>query len=292
MCDHAQSYGILINSLLLPSLMRYPAVAGQFYAGDPASLKKQVQECFSSPIGPGTLPPLNPDGPRQIKGMISPHAGFVFSGPVAAHGFKALAEDGFPDVFIIIGPNHTGVGNGVAITDQDFKTPFGTMEVDKDLVNKIQKGIIARDIVSHRHEHSLEVQLPFIKYFDENVKFVPITMMIQDHRTAVEVGKIIREAISGIDAVIIASSDFSHYVSPKVAETKDGKAIEKILDLDIKGFYTTIIKNRISACGYGPIMAMMEAVNGSKAELLKYSNSGDVTPMAEVVGYASVIVKK
>ena len=223
--------------------MRYPAVAGQFYAGDPEGLIKQVKECFLSPIGPGSVPSLNPDGPRQIKGLISPHAGFMFSGPPAAHGFKALAEDGFPDVFVIIGPNHTGMGNGVAITDQDFQTPLGMMEVDKDLASRIQKGIIAKDIISHRNEHSLEVQLPFIKFFDKDVKFVPITMMIQDHRTAMEVGKIIREAIKGMDAVIIASSDFSHYVSPEVAKEKDTKAINKILELDIKGFYTTIIKH-------------------------------------------------
>ena len=92
--------------------MRYPAVAGQFYAGDAESLKKQVEECFMSHIGPGEVPSLNEKGARTIKGIVSPHAGFMFSGPVAAHGFKALAEDGFPDVFIIIGPNHTGQGSG------------------------------------------------------------------------------------------------------------------------------------------------------------------------------------
>ncbi len=271
--------------------MRYPTVAGQFYAGNAEALDKQIKDCFLSPIGPGDLPLLNKDGPREIKGIVSPHAGFVFSGPVAAHGFKALAEDGFPEVFIIIGPNHTGMGKSIGITDQDFQTPFGKMEVDKELVAKIKGSLIDMDIASHRHEHSLEVQLPFIQFFNSGAKFVPITMMLQDIRSAVEVGRRIRKAIGGRDAVIIASSDLSHYVAPDVAREKDMLAIDRVLDLDMKGFYSTITKHRISACGYGPIMAMMEAVQGTEAKLLKYATSGDVTPMAEVVGYASIVVK-
>ena len=271
--------------------MRYPAVAGQFYAGDAENLKKQVEECFTSHIGPGEVPSLNEKGARAIKGIVSPHAGFMFSGPVAAHGFRALAEDGFPDVFIIIGPNHTGQGSGVAVTNQDFQTPFGLMEVDKELVSRIHNGVIDREMASHRHEHSIEVQLPFIQYFKSGAKLVPMTMMIQDIRTARKVGEIIREAIQDVDAVIIASSDFSHYVPQKTAEEKDMLAIDKIIDLDTKGFYSTITRHNISACGYGPIMAMMEAINGTKAELLKYATSGDVRPLVDVVGYASIFFK-
>ena len=270
--------------------MRFPTVAGQFYAGNAEALEKQIKDCFLSPIGPGDLPTLNKNGPRKIKGIVSPHAGFMFSGPVAAHGFKALAEDGFPEVFVIIGPNHTGMGKSIGMTDQDFQTPFGRIETDKELAARIKGGVIDMDIASHRHEHSLEVQLPFIQFFQKESRFVPITMMLQDIRSAVEVGKRIREAIDGMDAVIIASSDFSHYVSPAIAHEKDMLAIDKILDLDMKGFYSTITKHRISACGYGPIIAMMEAVQGTEAELLKYATSGDVTPMAEVVGYASIVV--
>ncbi|MCK5039067.1 MAG: AmmeMemoRadiSam system protein B [Thermoplasmata archaeon] len=271
--------------------MRYPTVAGQFYAGNAESLDRQIRDCYLSPIGPGDLPELNKDGPRKIKGIVSPHAGFMFSGPVAAHGFKALAEDGFPEVFIIIGPNHTGMGKSIGITDQDFQTPLGKMENHKDLAERIRGGNIDMDIASHRHEHSLEVQLPFIQFFQTGAKFVPITMMLQDIRSAVEVGKRIREATKGMDAVIIASSDLSHYVSPDIAREKDMLAIDKVLDLDMKGFYSTITKHRISACGYGPIIAMMEATQGTEAKLLKYATSGDVTPMAEVVGYASIVVK-
>ncbi len=116
-------------------------------------------------------------------------------------------------------------------------------------------------------------------------------MLMQDYKTAKDVGQVIREAIDGKDAVVIASTDFSHYVSPEKAKNDDMMAIQQILDLNPKGLEDTVRKNRITMCGYGPVMAMLEAVDGSKAELLKYATSGDVRPMSEVVGYGSVIVK-
>ena len=271
--------------------MRYPAVAGQFYAGSEAALRKQVEECFLHELGPGQLPEINTNGPRRIRGIVSPHAGFVFSGPVAAHGFAELAKDGLPEVFIVLGPNHRGVGSGIAITTHDFETPMGLMEIEKNLASDLNRGIIDDTILAHRHEHSIEVQLPFIQYMAQDRKFVPICMLMQDYKSAVEVGKIIRQAIGDRDAVIIASTDFSHYVSPEKAQAQDNLAIQQILDLNPKGLFETVRKNRITMCGFGPVMAMLEAVQGSEAQLLKYSTSGDVQPMAEVVGYASIVVR-
>lgn len=271
--------------------MRYAAVAGQFYAGSEPALRKQVEDCFTHSLGPGKVPELNPDGDRTIKGIVSPHAGFVFSGPVAAHGFSALAQCGFPETFVILGPNHHGTGSSVATTTHDFQTPLGTMEVDVELAGAIHRGLIDDDVVSHRHEHSIEVQLPFILYLSPKAKFVPVCMLMQDYKSATEVGRIIGEAMEGRDVVVIASTDFSHYVSPEVAKEKDMLAIDQILDLNAKGLEDTVRKNRISMCGYGPVMAMLEAVKGSNAELLKYATSGDVRPMAEVVGYGSVVVR-
>lgn len=271
--------------------MRYPIVAGQFYEDNEPALRTQVEECYTSFLGPGKVPDLAATRIPSIKGIVSPHAGYMFSGPVAAHGFSALAKEGFPETFIIIGPNHTGMGAGVGMTYQDFQTPFGVAKVDRELAMKISTGIIEDSIASHRHEHSLEVQLPFIQHLQPDMRFVPICMMLQDWKTAREVGRIIRESIAGKDVVVIASSDFSHYVSPETARAKDDIAIQKILKLDAKGLYSACAKHNISACGYGPIMAMLEAVKGSSAELLKYATSGDVRPMAEVVGYASIIVR-
>jgi len=266
-------------------------VAGQFYSGTHDALKKEIEDCFLHTLGPGKVPEINPDGPRRIRGIVSPHAGFMYSGPVAAHGYAALAEDGFPEVFVILGPNHHGLGSGVAITTHDFETPLGIMKNDKELASAIRRDIIDDSMLAHRHEHSIEVQLPFIQFFSQDRKFVPISMMMQDHKSATQVGKAIRDAIAGRDAVIIASTDFSHYISPEQAREKDMLAIDQILEMDTKGLYDTVRKNRITMCGFGPVMAMLEAVQGSEAELLKYANSGDVRPMSEVVGYASIVVK-
>ena len=165
------------------------------------------------------------------------------------------------------------------------------MENDKELADALRSGPIDDTILAHRHEHSIEVQLPFIQYFASDTKFVPISMLMQDYKSAVEVGKIIRQAIGDRDAVIIASTDFSHYISPEKAKEQDNLAIQQILDLNPKGLYETVRKNRITMCGFGPVMAMLEAVQGSEAELLQYANSGDVQSMAEVVGYASIVVR-
>jgi AmmeMemoRadiSam system protein B len=271
--------------------MRYASVAGQFYSGTETALRKQIEDCFLHELGPGRIPEVNLKGKRRIRGIVSPHAGFMYSGPIAAHGFAALAEDGLPEVFVILGPNHHGVGSGVAVTTHDFETPLGIMKNDKELATAIRKGIVDDSMLAHRHEHSIEVQLPFIQYFSADKKFVPISMLMQDHKSAVQVGQFIREAIGGRDAVIIASTDFSHYVAPDAAKELDMLAIDQILQLNPKGLYDVVRKNRITMCGFGPVMAMLEAVRGSEAELLKYANSGDVHSMAEVVGYASIVVR-
>jgi AmmeMemoRadiSam system protein B len=271
--------------------MRYPAVAGQFYAGDEITLRNQIKDCFLQNLGPGEIPELTTPGERTVKGLVSPHAGFMFSGPVAAHGFAALVKDGFPETFIVIGPNHQGMGRGVAVTTHDFETPLGVIETDKELAKALQNDLIEDDLTAHKFEHSIEVQVPFIQYFSISAKFVPICMLMQDHGTAANVGKVIAEAIEGKDVVIIASTDFSHYVSPEKAERDDMLAVDQILKLNPKGLEDTVRENRISMCGFGPVMAMLEAVGGSEAQLLKYATSGDVRPMAEVVGYASVLVK-
>ena len=271
--------------------MRYASVAGQFYPGTETALRKEVSDCFFHRLGPGRIPELKIGGQRRIRGMVAPHAGLIYSGPVAAHGYAALAEDGFPEVFVILGPNHHGLGSGVAITTHDFETPMGVMKNDKELATAIRKGIVDDSLIAHRHEHSIEVQLPFLQFFSKDCKFVPISMMMQDHKSAIQVGQVIREAIDGRDAVVIASTDFSHYISPEAARENDMMAIDQILKLNPKGLYDTVRKNRITMCGFGPVMAMLEAVGGTEAELLRYANSGDVQPMAEVVGYASIVVR-
>lgn len=271
--------------------MRRPAVAGQFYAADEKDLVQQIEECFKSPLGPQSIPEVQ-DGPRKTVGGVSPHAGFMFSGPVAAHLFSAIASDGFPGTFVIIGPNHTGSGSAIALTTDDFETPLGVAEVDVELAEALRKDLIDIDPQAHYYEHSIEVQLPFLQYLSKDFKFVPICMAFQDYDAAVSVGETVREAIKGRDAVVIASTDLSHYVTPESAKEKDSMALDAIERMDAKALYDVVMDENISMCGYGPVMAMIAACRGGRARVLKYATSGDVRPMNDVVGYASVVVEK
>jgi AmmeMemoRadiSam system protein B len=271
--------------------MRHPAVAGQFYEGDERALKKQIEACYMGPLGPGRLPELK-RGPRKILGGVAPHAGYMFSGMVAAHLYGRIAEDGFAKTFVILGPNHTGRGTGMAVTTEDFETPLGIAKVDKDLAKAVRKELMDEDPEAHHFEHSIEVQLPFLQHISKDFRFVPICMGFQDLEASESVGASIRDAIKGSDAVVIASTDLSHYVTPGTAKTKDGKALEAIESMDPKRLFETVREENISMCGYGPVMATLVACTGGKASVLKYATSGDVRPMRDVVGYAAVVIEK
>ncbi len=271
--------------------MRRPSVAGMFYAGEEHALKGEIERCFLGPLGPGRLPKVGP-GKRGVLGGVSPHAGYMYSGMVAAHLYARLAEDGRPESFVVLGPNHTGRGSGIAVTSEDFQTPLGVAKIDKELAKALKKDLVDEDIEAHRAEHSIEVQLPFLQYIYPEVKFVPVCMGFQDYEAAKSVGGVIRDAIKGKDVVVIASTDLSHYVTKETAKKKDGMALEAIRAMDPKGLYEVVRDEDISMCGYGPVMATLIACSGGRATVLKYATSGDVTPMRDVVGYAAIVIEK
>jgi len=280
--------------------LRKPAVAGSFYAGDSKSLNIQIENCFLHKIGPGELPLVNPKKENNIIGFISPHAGYMYSGPVAANGFYKIALDGKPDTIIILGPNHRGFGEDVSImAEGKWKTPLGELEIDKDMAEDILKNskIIKNDKKAHQYEHSIEVQLPFIQYiFGKDIKFVPICMTRQDIDTDIEIAKSICSSVVDKNILIIASSDFTHYESQEYAENVDKQAINAILESNPKKLYDIIYRQNLTMCGPGPITVMLivcETLGAKKFELLKYATSGNITGMYDqVVGYASLIVSK
>jgi len=277
--------------------LRFPVVAGQFYAGTKSALLKQIEECYTSDHGPGKIPKARA-GPRKIIGLVSPHAGYMYSGPVAAHGFARMAEDGCPKSVIIMGPNHTGAGSGVSMMISGrWSTPLGEVRIDAELGDEIKlaSDIIDVDSVAHTYEHSIEVQIPFLQHlFGEKFKIVPICMMLQDERSSTDVGDAIAKASKGKDVVIVASTDFTHYESQRSAIEKDKKVIDRILAMDSIGVVRTVDEFGVTMCGYGPVSAMLQAakkLGAKKAELLKYATSGDTSgPMEQVVGYASIAV--
>ena len=283
----------------MPSVRR-PVVASQFYEGDAEALKAQVKSCFLHPLGPGKLPDVNLHiHPRNIMGLICPHAGYLYSGPVAAHAFSALAQDGKPDTVVLLGPNHKGYGSGLSLMrDGTWRTPLGDIEIDTAIADTILKEsqVIDVDETAHRFEHSIEVQLPFLQFLYGNVfKIVPLCFLMQDYNSAVEVGRALIEALDKTNTVVIASSDMTHYEPANIATEKDQAALKAVVNLDTKGFYNIIENRNITACGYGPITALLTYANGinAKAQLLSYHNSGDVTgDYSGVVGYAAVSFTK
>jgi len=280
--------------------IRRPTQAGMFYAGSQQSLRAQIEECFKHELGPGTLPKVADKNLQNIVGLVSPHAGYMYSGPVAAHGYHRLAGDGKPDIVVLLGPNHTGSGSALALMREGvWRTPLGDVEIDRATADSISDAsdIIDVDDSAHAFEHSLEVQLPFLQFlYGSAFKFVPICFLMQDLQSSREVGLAVAKALKGKNAVVIASTDMTHYEPQKTAEKKDKAAIEAVLKLDEAQLYSTVEAQRMSMCGYGPTMAAVaasKALGAKKAELLCYKTSGDVVgDYSAVVGYASVVFSK
>ena len=280
--------------------IRYPAVAGSWYAGTPNRLRNQIEELFIHKLGLGSIPKVVREGPRSLVGLVVPHAGYMASGPVAAHAYHHLANDGKPEVIVVFSPNHTGHGSALAVMNKGvWRTPLGDVQVDTETANKILQAsrIIDVDDRAHAHEHSIELQLPFLQYlYGSDFKFVPICFMMQDLQSSREVGKATAKALKDKNALVIASSDLTHYEPQERAEKKDKMAIDAALKMDEEQYYHTVEAYGISTCGYGPTIAAITAakeLGAKKAQLLCYKTSGDILgDRSAVVGYASIAFTK
>jgi MEMO1 family protein len=285
-------------------MIRKPAVAGLFYEGNPDSLKKQIEECFKHQLGPGKIPE-ELGSKRDIKGVVVPHAGYTYSGPVAANSYYKIAEDGLPETFIVIGPNHTGMGSGVStMLEGAWRTPLGDMEIDEEFAQKmvLNGGIIDSDPAAHIQEHSAEVQLPFLQYLQEkssaNPKFVPVCMWMQDMETAIEVGNSICKTAEELDrdVVVVASTDLTHYRPREIAHKNDMHVLDAIKAMDENLMFLRVAALDVTMCGYGPVAAAMIAskkMGASNCEVERYATSGDTTgDYSSVVGYASAVFRR
>ena len=260
--------------------MRTCAVAGMFYPRDPSHLEQLLEKFFTG-IKPSGINPL---------GIVSPHAGYIYSGQVAAHAFGAISPS-FSGTFVIIGPSHRGFLTSVSAIP--WETPLGVVDTDEEFIGALGIGA---DEPSHRDEHSIEVQVPFIKYRFPRARIVPVMRGHQDPESAARLAGAIEGAIRKTkrEVRIVASSDFSHYVPADKAKDDDLYAIAALKNLDVPGFYTRVKERGVSACGYGPIAAMVTAcrsLGATTGELIRYATSGDVTgDYREVVGYAGIAV--
>ena len=276
---------------------RAPAVAGMFYPENPKDLRRLIDQSFRDPrFGPGRPPPSSEK--RKIYGMVSPHAGYAYSGTVAANGFFEISSLDFQDV-IMVGPNHYGIGKGVAIMHSGiWQSPLGDVAINSQLAEDIASRSATTDFSdsSHSKDHCLEVQIPFLQYIRQKVQIVPIVLIMQDIDTAFDLGKAIAETVveqGSESALLIASSDLTHYEPNEDAHRKDNELIKAVLDLDVYKFYAVLERLNVSACGYGAIASIMVAaksLGATKGELLRYATSGDVTgDKGPVVGYSSIV---
>jgi len=276
-------------------IVRKPAVSGVFYADTPAALEEQIKWCYKHEMGPGAMPRVNSEGPREIAAMVVPHAGYSYSGPVAAHAYKELAGDGRPDAAVIIGPNHTGYGHPVSVSvEAAWNTPLGDVEVDEVLTRSLLGDVIKADETAHVYEHSIEVQLPWLQHLYDGIRIVPILMLAQDVETARSVGRAISRLSA--DVVVIASSDLTHYEPHPIAIDKDRSVMEAIVDLDEDELYELCERLDCTMCGYGPVASVIVAakeMGANRASLLKYATSGDISgDFSRVVGYGSIVLRR
>ncbi len=277
---------------------RPPAVAGSFYPSDRDELQKLIDECFNaSPLGPRGI---RTPSPTLIAGMV-PHAGYVYSGPCAAHLFAKLAKS--VHRVILLGVNHKGLGARAALSPAEvWQTPLGQVRVDAELRDLIQSRavFVTSDEQPHQQEHSIEVQLPFLQQVLGEFEFVPLSLSFLSLEECAELGVAIADACRaesrpGHDTLVLASSDLNHYLSPQKTDALDKIALEKVTAMDAEGLLRIVEEKDISMCGVLPTAVMIYAANalGAKhSRLLKHCHSGDVAPMTQVVGYASVAVEQ
>ena len=265
---------------------RPPAVAGSFYEASPERLRAQVQACFAENAKVAAK--------ERFIGGVVPHAGLMYSGHVAA-AFYAMAE--LPRRFIILCPNHTGLGHFAAINRAgEWRTPLGTVAVDTPLADALMSKtrLLGDDWKAHAREHSLEVQLPFLQQLLGTFTFVPICLAAPSYAYCEEVGQAIAAVVRDQPCGILASSDLNHYEDQEVTLKKDQQAIDAVLALDPEGLWRVVEEEDISMCGFIPTTTMLIAakqLGARSARLIKHATSGDINrDYSHVVGYAAIII--
>jgi AmmeMemoRadiSam system protein B len=264
---------------------REPAVAGTFYPGAANELRKKVEAHLGADVSQ-----------EDAIAVVAPHAGYVYSGDVAGSVYASVRV---PDVAIVLGPNHTGIGTKTAIvTSGGFRIPGATLPIDGALATQIRDGAsLHEDSRAHLREHSLEVQLPFLAVRNPSVSIVPICLGVISFESCERLGRVIAEAIRSSErsVLLVASTDMSHYVSADVARRLDRMALDRVEALDPEGLYRTVFEHDISMCGIIPTTVVLVAakeLGATEARLVRYANSGDVSGDFErVVGYAGFVVR-
>jgi MEMO1 family protein len=269
----------------MASTVRFPAVAGKFYPSNPDLLRTNLQSY------------LLPRSQRlSAFGCIVPHAGYMYCGHVAGAVYAALD---LPRYCILLCPNHTGMGQPLAIMSSgEWRTPLGSVPIDTEMATSLKQSfpLLIEDDEAHRKEHAAEVELPFLQILVPGFSFVPIALGTAHFEVLQKLGDTIAEVLERKDSrvLVIASSDMNHYENDRITREKDRKAIERILARDARGLFEVVMKEQISMCGFGPAVVMLTAASrlgATQAELIKYATSGEVSgDLDMVVGYAGIVI--
>jgi len=270
--------------------VRKSVIAGSWYPGNPSALRGDIEGFFNS------VPDTELEG--EVVAIIAPHAGYVYSGQVAAYAYKRVCGNNY-DAVIVVGPSHRAAFHGVSIfSNGGYETPLGIVPVAEELAKQIKRNSkLVSDIpAAHLQEHSIEIQLPFLQYALGNFSFVPLVMGDQDESTCQDLAQAICDSIQGMKVLIVASSDLSHFHGYNEATKLDGVVLRYLRDSDAPGLLDSLGSGTAEACGGGPMaVAMLVAckIGANSARVLKYANSGDVTgDKSSVVGYAAAIYYK
>jgi hypothetical protein len=273
-------------------MIREPAVAGQFYPAKASQLRAEVTGLLDR-----TRPSAGTRPPQEAIAAVVPHAGYVYSGPVAGAVFGRLS---IPETVVLLGPNHTGLGAPVSVwTSGAWRTPLGEVAVDEAFAATLLEHFpsATANESAHLREHSLEVQLPFLQVLRPGVRIVPIVLAVDALAPLVGLGQTLAELAASHprSLLLVASTDMTHFQPQEVAEHQDKLALERVLALDPAGLWQVVLENDISMCGYMPtatVLAYARARGATTGELVRYETSGDRTgDRGSVVGYAGVIIR-
>ncbi|MEJ5230224.1 MAG: AmmeMemoRadiSam system protein B [Pseudothermotoga sp.] len=275
-------------------MKRSPIVAGSFYPSSAWRLKDAIEMSFKSSLGPGYVPNRPTEKLQKDLAIIVPHAGYIYSGPVAAHAYAEAAKFGKPELVVLVGPNHTGFGSQISLWAQgEWETPLGSAEIDKEAGEIFLSNCdeAAVDYEAHINEHSLEVQLPFLQHMFGEIKILPISIFPVLIKTCEKIAKGLDAIASNRSSVLfVFSTDLNHYESEEITKRKDQMAIEKIIAKDPVGLYTVVAKEKITMCGLSTIATLLFMKHFGKPRLLFHATSADVTKdKTQAVGYASFI---
>lgn len=271
----------------MPSF-RTPAAAGRFYPADADALRLAMEN-----VSRGFAPTKHK---QKVLAAVSPHAGYDYSGGVAAETFSRIE---IPETVILLGPNHTGKGAPVALSASTWEMPMGPVPVDLDFAQALlsETSYIEADELAHKYEHSLEVQLPFLQMQQPNLSIVPIALSHISYPVLDEISLALAEIIKQRDSsniLIVASSDMTHYEPRETAEKKDHYVLKKLADMDPNILYRSVTGHQISMCGIMPVTAALiiaKELGATKTELIRYTDSGETTgDTDQVVGYAGVLI--